>query len=197
MRSRYSNPPLSLDRYSGSILRMKMDYVAALLRWAHNWLNGVQDIPAAAAFEGLAHAKKVRRLAATIEDTFEEAAIAEMHHQDAYEYCADGITAVLRPGADRKRWKHDAVMDALVHKTCGRLVDRFPYIPSETLNAIVVEAMWSVHKAGRVEWRSSDLRRAGIDPDRYSHRTSEKPTIDLRGNASYAATTRRRPRGVR
>lgn len=195
MASRYITPPLSLDRYKGSLVRMKMEYVAALLRWAINWLNGIQDMAPEAAFEGLAHAKKVRRLASLIEDVFEEAAIAEMYHQDLREYDGDGFRAVLRPGRDRKMWRHDAVMTDLVDQTCERMAERFPYVPQKVLTAVVTEAMWQVHKVGRIEWRSTDLRHAGVDPDKHSRRTQERPTIDLRGPASYA-TTKKRPRGV-
>lgn len=188
-------PPLRLSTYKDSILRAKMEYVHRLLRWAVKWLAEVQDMDMDTAFDGLAHAKKVRRTANAVERTFEEAALAEMFHSGQSVHIGDGYTALLRTGRDRKGWKHDEVMEALIETSVERMQDRFPYVPEKTLRAIVTESMWQVHKTGRVDWRSTDLRAQGIDPDDYSTSTKEKPTIDLRGEASYASV-RRRPRGV-
>lgn len=191
-----NKPPLRLIDYKNSVLRAKMAYVAALLRWASNWLAEVQDLSLEAAFEGLAHAKQVRRLASAVEKSFEEAAMAEMFHAEQPYYLGDGFTAVLRPGSDRKAWQHEKVMTALIEQHVEKMQDRFPYVPESTLRAVVTESMWEVHKAGRVEWRSTDLRRAGVDPDLYSKRTNEAPSIDMRGQATYV-NPKRRPRGVR
>lgn len=187
-------PPAILESYKASVLRTKMAYVHALLKWVAAYLGEVQDMEGGAAFDGLAHAKKIRRTAWGIEKTFEEAAIAEMFHAGTPIHEGDGYTAVMRPGQDRKGWKHPNVMQALIESTYQRMAERFPYVPEGILRAIVTESMWQVHKTGRIEWRSTDLRRAGIDPDAYSTKTPESPTIDLRGPASYADTpsTRRR-----
>lgn len=191
-----NRPPLRLTDYKNSVLRTKMAYVAALLRWASTWLAEVQDMTLDSAFEGLAHAKKVRRLASAVEKSFEEAAMAEMYHAGQPYYLGDGFTAVLRPGSDRKGWQHEKVMRALIERHVEKMQDRFPYVAESTLRAIVTESMWEVHKAGRIEWRSTDLRRAGVDPDLYSRRTEETPSIDMRGEATYVSP-KRRPRGVR
>lgn len=188
-------PPLRLSSYKESILRAKMEYVHRLLRWAVKWLAEVQDMNMDTAFDGLAHAKKVRRTASAVERTFEEAALAEMFHSGQSIHVGNEYTAVLRSGRDRKGWKHDEVMTALIEATVERMQERFSYVPEKVLRAIVTESMWQVHKTGRVEWRSTDLRALGIDPDDYSTRTKERPTIDLRGEASYASV-RPRPRGV-
>lgn len=189
------NAPLSLDSYRESVTRAKMTYVAALLRWVSAWLAEVQDMTLDAALDGLAHAKQVRRYAYAVEKVFEEAAIAEMHHAGQVMHVGEGYTAVMRPGGDRKGWKHDQVMTSLIDQTCQRMSERFPYLPPEALRAVVTESMWQVHKTGRIEWRSTDLRRNGVDPDEHSTRTPEAPTIDLRGEASYI-NVHRRPRGV-
>lgn len=193
---RQPRPPLLLERYRESALHRKMEFAHAILRWSVNWLNEVQEMTPAAAFDGLAHAKRIRRTATSIEKTFEEAALAEMFHADATAYTGADYKAVMRSGRDRKNWKHPQVMEALIDANVTRMQDRFPYVPQELLRTLVTESMWEVHKHGRVEWRSTDLRRSGIDPDAFSERTQDRPTIELRGPGSYPTTARRRPRGV-
>lgn len=62
-------PPLRLESFKASYLRLKMGYIQALLRWCQNWFNEVQDIDKDAAFDALAAAKKTRRLASSVEKT--------------------------------------------------------------------------------------------------------------------------------
>ena len=189
------NPPLQLSTYNGTYLRAKMEGVHLLLKWAVRWLADVQDMDMKASLEGLAHAKQIRRTAAALERTFEEAALAEMFHTDQAIHIGDGYTAVMRNGKARKGWRHDQVMAALIDTAVEQMHGKYPYVPEKLLASIVTEAMWRVHKAGRVEWRSTDLRAAGVDPDEFSTSTEDAPTIDLRGEASYA-TVKPRPRGV-
>lgn len=191
-----NHPPLRLSDFKASVVGMKLAYVAALLRWTSKWLAEVQDMSMDAAFDGLAQAKQIRRLASSVEKTFEEAAMAEMFHNAQSYHVGKDYLAFLRPGTSRKGWKHPQVMEALIEQTCARMQERFPYVPESTLQAIVTESMWQVHKVGRVEWRSTDLRKNGVDPNLYSTRSIEDPSIDLRGEGSYANITRR-PRGVR
>lgn len=193
---RQPRPPLCLEHYRGSILHRKMDFVHALLRWAVNWLNEVQEMTPEAAFDGLAQAKRIRRTAHGIEKTFEEAALAEMFHRGATHYTGRDYQAILRSGKDRKNWKHAEVMEALIESGVNRIQGRFPYVPDSLLRAVVTESMWEVHKHGRIEWRSTDLRKSGIDPNEFSVRTQEQPTIDLRGEGSYTTSATRRPRGI-
>lgn len=161
-----------------------------------NWLNEVQEMTPEAAFDGLAHAKKIRRTAKSIERTFEEAALAEMFHAGATSYTGTDYQAVIQRGRDRKNWKHPDVMDALIEANIERMQERFPYVPADLLRTLVTEAMWEVHKHGRIDWRSTDLRKSGINPDEFSERTQERPSIDLRGAGSYPTSAKRRPRGV-
>lgn len=193
---RQPRPPLCLEKYQGSILHRKMEFVHALLRWAVNWLNEVQEMTTESAFDGLAHAKQIRRTASSIEKTFEEAALAEMFHAGQSLYTGKDYQAIMRPGNDRKGWKHSQVMEALIDSNIKRMQERFPYVPESLLRALVTESMWEVHKHGRIEWRSTDLRKSGIDPNDFSSRTQERPTIDLRGKGSYPTSAKRRPRGV-
>lgn len=193
---RQPRPPLLLERYRESALHRKMEFAHALLRWAVNWLNEVQEMTPGAAFDGLAHAKRIRRTALSIEKTFEEAALAEMIYADETRYVGKDYSAVMRLGRDRKNWKHPAVMDALIEAHMGRMKERFPYVPEGLLRTLVTESMWEVHKHGRIDWRSTDLRKSGLDPDEFSQRTQERPTVDLRGEGSYPISAKRRPRGV-
>lgn len=193
---RQPRPPLHLERYRQSALHRKMEFAHALLRWAMNWLNEVQEMTPEAAFDGLAHAKKIRRTAKSIEKTFEEAALAEMFHAGATRYVGNDYEATMQPGNDRKNWKHPDVMEALIEANINRMQERFPYVPETLLKALITESMWEVHKHGRIAWRSTDLRKSGIDPDEFSERTRENPTIELRGAASYPTSAKRRPRGV-
>lgn len=196
MRSK-EQAPLRLARYKNSPLDRKMGYVHTLLRWALSWLNDVQEMSPEAAFDALAAAKRIRRTASALEKSLEEVALAEMFHAEATYYRGRDYTAVLRPGTDRKEWKHAEVMEALIDSTCVRFKERFPYVPDELLRTLVTESMWEVHKRGRVQWRSTDLRKAGVDPDDFSARTTENPSIDLRGAGSYyTPAAKRRPRGV-
>lgn len=193
---RQPRPPLFLERYRESALHRKMEFAHALLRWAVNWLNEVQEMTPDAAFDGLAHVKRIRRTASSVEKTFEEAALAEMFHAGETHYAGRDYQAIMRPGRDRKNWKHPEVMEALIEANIGRTQERFPYVPHSLLRAIVTESMWEVHKHGRIDWRSTDLRKSGINPDEFSEKTQERPTIDLRGSGSYPTSSKRRPRGV-
>lgn len=193
---RQPHPPLFLKRYRESILHRKMEFAHAILRWAVNWLNEVQEMTPEAAFDGLAHSKRIRRTASGIEKTFEEAALAEMFHAGETCYTGTDYRATMHLGRDRKNWKHPEVMEALIESNIERMRERFPYVPDDLLRTLVTEAMWEVHKHGRIDWRSTDLRRSGIDPNQFSERTQERPTIDLRGAGAYPTSAKRRPRGV-
>lgn len=193
---RQPRPPLFLERYRGSVLRQKMEFAHSILRWSMNWLNEVQEMTPEAAFDGLAHAKKIRRTAHSVEKTFEEIGLAEMFHAGETRYVGADYRATMQSGRDRKNWKHPEVMEALIEATTERMQGRFPYVPKELVSALVTESMWEVHKHGRVDWRSTDLRKSGIDPSEFSERTQERPSIDLRGEGSYPTSSRRRPRGV-
>lgn len=185
MAGRWPRPPASFQAYRGSVLRMKTQYAIALVKWCLNWLDEVQEMSLPAALDGLAHAKRLRRFAATLERLFEDAAIAEMTYAQVDNFDADGYTATLRPGTSRRGWRNDEVMQELIEQQVRREAKRFPGVDRRALRAIVTESMWAVHKAGRIEWRSTDLRRAGIDPSEFSDITAGRASIDLRGPAAY------------
>src|SRR5699024_9745151 len=88
-------------------------------------------------------------------------------------------------GRERKNWKHTQVVRDLVDKRCEQASRQFPTVPKKMLRAIIEPSVWLVPKAARVEWRSTDLRDAELDPDDYSRVDHERPTIDLRGSRSY------------
>ena len=143
---RQPRPPLFLERYRESALHRKMEFAHAILRWAMNWLNEVQEMTPEAAFDGLAHAKKIRRTAKSIEKTLEEAALAEMFHAGATSYTGRDYRAVMQTGRDRKNWKHPEVMEALIAVNVERMQERFPYVPTDLIRTLVTESMWEVHK---------------------------------------------------
>lgn len=183
--NRWPRPPATLSTYRESVLRMKVQYAIALLRWSLDWVGEVQDMTLPAALDGLAHAKRLRRFASNLERQFEDAAIAEMLFRQVEEVEADGYTASLRSGNSRKGWKHDAVMRELIEQSVTRECARFPNMDRKTVRTIVIESMWQVHRAGRIEWRVTDLRKAGIVPEEFSDTVPGRATIDLRGPAAY------------
>lgn len=189
-------PPHALTSYRSTILHIKLEYAHAIIRRAAAWLAEVQDMSPEAAFDGLAHVKRLRRSVKRIEETFEEAGIAEMYHRDQYRYRGQGYTAELCSGRDRKDWDTAGVMDELIEHTFTDLHHKHPSVHEADLRAIITATMWKPHRMGRIQWRSTSLRRIGIDPDDYSETTRESPTIRLTGPASYT-TVKKRPRGVR
>lgn len=190
-----TKPPLTLDAYRRSILYAKLEAAHLIIRRSAAWLAEVQDMTPQAAFDGLAHTKRIRRSIKRIEETFEEAGIAEMHHRSQFRYKGEAYTAELCSGRDRKNWDHAAVMDELIEQTITRLHHKHPSVHETDLRAIVTTAMWQPYTMGRIEWRSTSLRKAGVDPDRYSETTRERPTIKLTGPASYTHV-KKRPRGI-
>ena len=76
-----NNEHFTLWSYKDSMIRKKLAYTEALLGLVQSWLDNTHDMDGDASFDGLAHAKRIRRIAARIEDTFEEAAIAQMCRQ--------------------------------------------------------------------------------------------------------------------
>ena len=175
----------TLDSYRGSPLRAKIAYAEALLGWAETWLKNSHDMEGQAPFEGLAHAKRLRRMAHRIEVFFEEAAIAQLYHQEKAYAVGEGYTAVLRPPQERRGWDHAGVMTALIDAVTEQMTARHPSIPRRAAQQMITEAMWTVHKVGRIDWRSTDLREFGVDPDDFSTHTEVPARIDLRGDASY------------
>lgn len=174
------------------MIKKRMTHALLLIQDASRRLDEVQDTTLEASLDGLALAKKLRRTAWGLEKRFEDAATAEMYHTGEPIHAGDDYVAVLRPGSDRKGWKHPEVMKALIETTVETMTERFPYLPESSVQAIVTEAMWTVHRSGRIEWRSTDLRNMGVNPDLFSTKTVESPSIDLRGPGSYDATPRRK-----
>lgn len=189
--------PLTLTRYKESVLRQKMSFVYALLRWVGIWLTKVQDMDAEAALDALADAKRARRAAYAVEKAIEEIAIASLLHEDKTWHIGDDYTAVLRPAQSSRKWRTEALMNALIDTTCHDVQQKHPSLPSSLLQAIVRDAMWRLHGAGRIEWRVTAIRDAGLDPDRFSAKDPGMPSvhIDLRGEGSYPRIATR-PRGI-
>ncbi len=184
-RGSTSDPPARLVKYGESLLRQRTHYATMLIKWALRWAGEIQDFTAAAALDALAHAKALRRYAWALENMLEDAAIAAMHHEQTSHHRGVDYEAVLRPGTDRSGWDHEGVMNELVDRTVTKIRRRFPDLPARTVRQIATEAAWSVHEHGRIEWRSTDLRRSGIEPDDFSRRTFGSASVDLRGAAAY------------
>lgn len=195
--SRRAPVPPCLDDYPGSTLRGKIEFASALLRWALDYLTEVQDMTPQAAFDGLAHVKKARRLAKNVERWFEDAGIAEMYHQGIETYCGHGYTAELRSGNDRKDWDTAELAQELIEQRIDAAHQRFPDLSRRHLRAVVTEDVWTVLKAARPEWRSRALSDQGIDPNRYSTIIPGPARIELRGTASYPTHVKESSHGIR
>lgn len=176
---------LDLVDYGASIIRRRVQYGVTLIRWAINHLANAQDVTLTAALEGLAHSKRLRRTAAALERAFEDAAIAAMYHQGVTTWAGRGYTAVLHKASERRGWRSEAIINELIDRHTARLAIRFPDVPERTIRRIATEATWSLYSLGRLEWRSTDLRKAGIDPDEFSVRVPVPASLDLRGEAAY------------
>lgn len=183
-----SPEPFTMTRYASSFVRKRLSQAEAALKEAYAWLDNTDDFDGDSAFEGLAHIKRLRRLANRIEKTLEDGAIAQMHHYNQVYRIGDGYTAVLRPARERRGWDNAAVMADLEERVVEKVSSRNPAVAPSAVKAIVREAMWSVHKAGRIEWRSSDLRAIGLNPDSYSHHVSAPESLDMRGTRTHAQT---------
>lgn len=186
MPSLREGPPLKLSTYRNTILRAKMHYIVTLLKWARAWLDEVQEMSVPAALDGLAHAKKVRRFASSVEAVFTEAAVAEMLDAGVESYEGEDYTAVLRPGSERRNWKSTEVIEELIETETRRQRSLHPDIEPSVLRRIVTESVWRLYKVARPEWRSTDLRKVGIYPDDFSESVPVPASIDLRGEGSYA-----------
>lgn len=199
--SNTTRAPLRLNRYTDTRLRHRVEGAAVFLRWAKGWLDATQDMTLAGALDGLAHTKRVRRTARSLEGTFEEAAIALMLQQGVTHAEGAGYTADLHPGNERREWRSEALMSELVEQAVARAADRFPDLPRRQIRVMLTESMWGVYKAARLEWRSTALREIGVDPDEFTTTYPGAASIEVRGDATYvnqdsssAVTDRRRTR---
>lgn len=182
-----AGPPPTLTRYKDTVLRAKMHYVMLLLRWVNAWLHDIQDMSVEAALDGLAHAKKIRRYASAVESSFTEAATAEMMFAGVAAYQGDGYTATLHTGTIRRGWKNTELVQEIIEREVDRQHQAMPDVALKDLRRIVTQTVWRMHGLGRMEWRSTDLRRLGIHPDDFSESTPGPASVDLRGEASYAS----------
>lgn len=177
--------PLRLDRFTGSPARHRMQHAALLMKWALGWLRDTHEMSIDAALEGLAYAKMLRRLAAALERTFEDAAIAEMTHRDLSAYCGQDYAATLRSGATRKGWRHNELLAELIEDTSTRLAAAHPEIDPRLVRHLVTISMREMHSLGRVEWRATDLRRHGLNPGDFSTSVPGRCSINLTGPATF------------
>lgn len=177
--------PQRLTRFAGSPARHRMQHAALLMKWAIGWLGDTQDMTLTAALEGLAYAKMLRRLARSLEGTFEAAAIAEMTHRDLTSYRGDGYTATLKSGSSRVQWRHADIINELIETATATLIAERRDIDPRLLRHIVTTSMWQLHAVGRLEWRAGDLRRHGVNADDYSLNRPGRVSIDLTGPATF------------
>lgn len=183
---REAQPPATLRTFTGSIVRGKMHYALLLLRWTQSWLSEVQGMDLDAALDGLALAKRLRRTASDVENSFAEAAIAEMIDQGQHVHHGEGYTALLHPAHDRRKWNHESLLNELIDIELRRQQHNHPEIPARALRQIVSETIWRTHAVARLEWRSTDLRRRGIHPDDFSDVVPVPASLELSGQASYS-----------
>lgn len=184
--ARYDEPPETLQSFQGTSIWKMLHKTVSQLRWSAAWLREVQGMRLDAALSGLAHAKRVRRYAAAVEDTFTEAATAEMIMQGITHYEGDGFTAVLHDSKDRRGWRTTDVVEEVIEQETSRQRERHPDLSPRVLRQVVSETMWRAHGLARLEWRTNALRKVGIHPDDFCDTAPGMPSLDLRGRSSYA-----------
>lgn len=189
----------AIDNYRDSPLRGAINNATARMKWVAAYLNDVDTIPVASALEGLAAIKQLRRWVRNIEQTFTLAATAEMAETGTEEYTGtnddgEAFTVHLRESSWRTGWNHDSLINELTDRYVETATIRHPDLSPETIRRISIEAISHLTGAGRIEWRSTVLRELGINPDEFSTRHSNGPSVDLRGDAAYTCRTRQKQR---
>lgn len=184
--ARYDEPPATLQDFEGTSIWKMMHKTVSQLRWSVAWLREVQDMSLDAALTGLAHAKRMRRYAAAVENTFTEAATAEMITRGITYYNGPGFTVVLHDSKDRRGWRTTDVVEEVIEQETTRQYEKHPDLSPRVLRQVVSETMWRTHGLARLEWRTNALRKAGIHPDDFCEAAPGMPSLDLRGTASYA-----------
>lgn len=106
-------------------------------------------------------------------------ALAERHVAHALgtgQHAPAGIPVKVHGGWDRKDWQHRDIARLLAENA---LVDEATGELSRHNMAIAMEAVYAVIEAGRMEWRVTDLRAAGLTMDGLCKETPKRMTVQF------------------
>lgn len=181
-------PNPSLVSYETSIMKSKLDFVIATIEAAKEFIGSLDDFSTRAALDALAHVKKTRRKMKGLEVILEDIAIAAMHHADLENFDGDGYTARLHPGGYRKGWRHTELIEDVTAKTIKHRIKQYPDVDPEILARIVRQDMVLAYSVCRPDWRTTVLRRLGIEANHYSTKGPGKQSIEITGQATYDET---------
>lgn len=128
----------------------------------------------------LVRAREARQQLSTVERALEDAA-ARAWPRDAGNRIglADEWVAERRFGKDRTKWDNDALTDALVRKVTAE-----PVVDESTGELCEPNAMtWALRDAltecARPSWRTTALKKRGIDPDEFCEAVKGRITIQV------------------
>lgn len=181
-------PNTSLASYSTSIMKSKLDFVIATVEAAKDFIGSLDDFSARAALDALAHVKKTRRKMKGLEVILEDIAIAAMLHADIENFDGDGYTARLHPGGHRKGWRHTELINDVTERTIKQRIKQYPEVDPEILARIVKQDLIVAYSVSRPEWRTTVLRRLGVEANDYSTKGPGKQSIEITGQATYDET---------
>ena len=184
--------PPDIADYASSPVRGKVTTALNQIKWVLAYMHDVQEVKLPAALQMLAAAKQLRRYASALEQTVDAAAVAEMQMSGMETFSGDGFDAKLHTGGDRKEWQHESVVNELADRFIATNRDRFPEVSGRDLRRIVQGSMNGLMAAGRMEWRSTSLRKMGVDPDEFSVKNLGALSLELTGEASYVDDSDRR-----
>lgn len=182
-------PPL-IEDYGRSPVRGKINTALNQIKWVLAYMHDVQEVKLPAALQMLAAAKQLRRYARALEKCADEAAVAEMQLTETPHYAGEGFEAVLRDGGNRSDWQHESLVNEIADRYVAKAHSRTPDVSKRDFRRIAQGAMNELMTAGRVEWRSTSLRKMGVDPDEFSIRTTGAQSVELTGEASYVDADR-------
>lgn len=181
-------PNPALVSYNTSIMKSKLDFVIATVEAAKEFIGSLDDFSTRAALDALAHVKKTRRKLKGLELILEDIAIAAMHHASLENFDGDGYTARLHPGGHRKGWRHTELINDVTEQTIKLRIKQYPGVDPEILTRIVKQDMTVAYSVSRPEWRTTVLRRLGIEANHYSTKGPGKQSIEITGQATYDET---------
>lgn len=181
-------PETALVSYETSTMKSKLDFVIATIEAAKEYIGNFDDFSTRAALDALAHVKKTRRKMKGLELILEDVAMAAMHHAELENFDGDGYTARLHRGGYRKGWRHTDLINDVTARTIKLRIKQYPDVDPEILARIVQQDMVVAYSACRPDWRTTVLRRLGIEANDYSTKGPGKQSVEITGPATYDET---------
>jgi hypothetical protein len=169
-------------------MKSKVDFVIGTIEAAKEYIGSIDDFSTRGALDALAHVKKARRKMKGLELLLEDVAIAAMHHAELENFDGDGYTAKLHPGGFRKKWRHTALVEDMTARIIKQRIKQYPSVDPEILARIVKQDIVLAYSVCRPDWRSTVLRRLGIEANDYSTKGPGQQSIEITGQATYDET---------